>query len=213
MSGNGPLTPEQEELLIALLAGERSRADADVQAALTDARFAAELAALEGVQQSLDAAGATQSAELRRSEPALEAIAERSVRAAMGVGARTGRILTFRRIAAIAAAVIAAAVLWNWRESPQTSPILGGTMRIEVSEGPVFTFSFALPPGGRYQIEVATTDGRVESHRVDWPASTWTPERATVDGWGQGIEVSAKALDRDGTELAAGRGARWTRGR
>jgi hypothetical protein len=213
MSDERPLTPAQEELLIAVLAGERSRDEAEVKAAMADARFAAELAALEGVQQSLDAAGSTHSADLRRSEPALEAIAERSVRAAMGVGTRSGRILTFRRFAAVVAAAIAVAVLWNWRETPQTSPSLGGSMRIEVGDGPVFTFSFALPPGGRYQIEVTTTDGRVESHRVEWPASAWTPDRTTVDGWGQSAEVSAKALDRDGTELASGRGARWTRGR
>ncbi len=213
VNGDRPLTPFEEQLLIAVLAGERSRDDAEVKAAMKAARFAAELAALEGVQRRLDAAGLEQSTDLRGADPALEAVAERSVRASMAASPKSGKVVSFRRWATLAAAVIAAVVLWRLQESPKSSPLLGGTMRIEVSDGPRFTFSFSLPPGGHYQIQVETTAGRIESHRVEWPASSWTPERAIVDRWGDGAEVSAKALDRDGAELAAGSGARWVRGR
>ena len=207
------LTAEQEALLIDVLAGERSATDPAVIAAMRDTNFATELRSLQQTQGSIDHAARQQREDLSRPDPRLEDLAERSMRAAMGPArAGSGRVLSFRRWAAIAAALLADVVIWATQENPRTSDMLGGTMRIEVTAGPTFRFDFALPPGGFFRIDVHPKTGERQRHRVDAPATTWSPSPEVTARWGDTADIYVRAMDRDGTMLEDGNAA-WSKGR
>lgn len=214
MSAESPLTPEQEALLLEVLSGERARQDEAVIEAERNPTFARELGSLLGVQGVLDAAAERQRGDLDTPQPRLEEVAVHSVRAAMATdrAGQQGRLLSFRKLATVAAAIATFAVLWSLREREAISNTLGDELRIELTAGPTFRFEFAIPPGGAYRIELRTENGDVQRHRVEWPANAWTPAAEVVSVWSSKVDIKVEAMDRDGITLRRG-STTWLRGR
>lgn len=209
---------ERERLLAELLSSELSAEDPAVRRALAEEPALAELVAeLRALGGRLDGAGAEQRAVLAAwrgvaAPPGADRVAATLGRLAQADAARRRGL---RRVAAaaLAAGVLLAALAWTLARARRPDPVyLGGPRAgalalVEPAEPPdawsTFRWSFELPAGGWYSLEVRAQDAPDDSPplaaapRLRRPE--WTPEHELPAR----IRLRVRAFGADAEPLAA----------
>lgn len=198
------MKPENEELLIAVLAGDVSEQDARVQRARSeDPQFARQLDELRGIERRLSAARPQGINELSAIEGEAEIVEEfqQSVRPARRWSGPAGLL-------AIAAGIIGlfwVGTLFLAGENPGSKPItlsgqLEGYAPVGTVEGfDVFRWPDPLPPNGSYELMIRAADSGAQLILVEGLESAeWKPDATQALSWPARIEWRLTVLDGSG---------------
>jgi len=209
-----PLRPEHEEMLRAIVTGERQTDDAEVQAATAeDAEFASRLAELQAAQDTLQLIG--KDIEAANNEPANAAdaafVRQQLQKLAQAEAPRTNRPRQSLWLLAAAAAI--ALMLWRpWSPAPTLPPqMLGDGLQLrEPAAGTTLTpgrtihwLGPELASGERYVLQAWTEDAaqlKWQSHELTAPS--YALEAADLADWPGRIQLRVVTIDAFGSPTA-----------
>lgn len=184
---------DHDQLLQAVLSGEMSAEDPRIRAvADNDDAFRTELRSLIEAQAILNRAGEAE-----------RAVLEEVTVAAAATPPQPPRRLTW--VALIAASLLISLLVWAPWSQPQQTRFLGGEVKITApADGRIeFTFDFALPAEGWFEIQVTDAANPTTSvETVDqFTGAVWRPKRT----WPAVVVIEVTAYDSAGDVLDSGR--------
>jgi hypothetical protein len=188
----------RQRLLEAVLSGERSTADPEVQREMrADERFAREVSELQGLQATLSRRAAEVREDLAHRAPELEDVVASALRARGREQARGAH----RWWPWLAAAALLSIVLFAWpRGTPKVPQHLGGDFKVEATaDGRGVQFHWTLKPGAAFFVQVLDEDGKIVLPAVRVESATWIPDAKLVAAWPDVVSVRVEVVSSDTT--------------